>query len=223
MAKSTAAGNEQSFPNAEDIEQSAAEEDFDVRDEQIAHLKRILELQIDGSRHMYEDALRLLFINVLAIGVLLAAAMVSVGVEGFGVIGPSEQISVVLLAFGMGGLFVSMAYATKAYLADIADYASIVSAESREEFRSQYLARNLKIVRQNAAVMEEEIGSIRNSILGLVLGLSGLVLGFAFQVVPVDTWVQMAISIVTLLVIGYLVNNVMGVGYLEAGKDRFVR
>lgn len=223
MAKSTAAGSDESFPGADDFEDTEAAGAFDARAEQIEHLRRILDLQIEGSRNMYNDALRLMFINVLAIGLLLAAAMVSVGIEGFGVIGPSEQISVVLLAFGVGGLFVSMAYATNAYLADIADYATIVSAESREEFNAKYLSRNLKVVRENAAVMEEEIDSIRNAILGLVFGLSGLVLGFAFQVVPLDTWAQMAISIVGLLVVGYLVNNVMGVGYLEAQKDRFVR
>lgn len=224
MAKATAAGNDQSFPTADDLDYPESDEStFDAREEQIEHLRRLLDLQIEGSRNMYNDALRLVFINVVAIGVLLAAAMVSVGLDGFGVIGPSAQISVVLLAFGMAGLFVSMAYATKAYLADIAEYATIVSADSREEFEAKYLTRNLKIVRQNAAVMESEIESIRNSILGLVLGLSGLVLGFAFQVVPLDTWAQMAISIVGLLIVGYLVNNVMGLGYLQAQKERFVR
>ena len=225
MARSTSVGNDQSFP-AEEPEgefDHQAVEGFDVRDEQIEHLRRILTHQIDGSRNMYDDAMQLMIVNVLAIGVLLAAALVSVGVGGFGVIGPSEQISVVLLAFGMGGLFVSMAYATKAYLADIADYATIVSAESRDEFRSKYLSRNLEIVRRNAQVMEAEMRAVRNSILGLVLGLSGLVLGFAFQVVPLDTWAQMAISIAGLLVVGYLVNNVIGVGYLEAQKERFIR
>jgi len=224
MAKSTTAGDDQSFSSGEAFDYPEAEpETFDVRDEQIAHLKRILDLQIEGSRNIYNDALRLMFVNVIAIGGLLAAAMVAVGVGGFGVIGPSEQISMVLLAFGMAGLFVSMAYATKAYLDDIADYATIVSTETREEFKAKYLSRNLEVVRQNAAVMETEIEAIRNSILGLVLGLSGLVLGFAFQVVPLDAWAQMAISLVGLLLVGYLVNNVIGVGYFEAQKDRFVR
>jgi hypothetical protein len=223
MARSTSVANDQSVPPDDEAFDYPEPDGFDVRDEQIEHLKRILDLQIEGSRNIYDDALRLMLINVVAIGGLLAAAMVAVGVGGFGVIGPSEQISMVLLAFGMAGLFVSMAYATKAYLADIADYATIVSSESREEFKAKYLSRNLEIVRENAQVMEAEIEAVRNSILGLVLGLSGLVLGFAFQVVPLDTWAQMAISLAGLLVVGYLVNNVIGVGYLQAGKERFVR
>jgi len=220
MAQSTAASDTGSFPRQEDFESPS--NDFDIRDEQIDHLQRVLDLQIEGSRLIYDDAIRLFFVNVIALGVVVATASIATAVSTIG-IGPADQISAVLVTFGTIGLFVSMAFSIKAYLGDVANYGKLVSADDEQGFKDKYLNRQLKIVKQNATVMEQTVDAVRNGLLALVIGLAALVLGAGFQVVAIDTWAQMAVTISSFLLIGYLINNVMGLGYLKRGKHRFVR
>lgn len=220
MAQSTTASDPDAFPRQEDF--GSDDDTFDIRDEQITHLQRVLDLQIEGSRLIYDDALRLFFVNVIALGIVVATAAIAAAMSRIG-IAASDQISAVLVTFGTIGLFVSMAFSIKAYLGDVANYGKLVSAEDEESFKDQYLNRQFKVVKQNATVMERTVDAVRNGLLAFVVGMAALVLGVGFQVVAIDTWAQMALTIGSFLLIGYLINNVMGLGYLQRGKNRFVR
>ena len=195
---------------------------LDVREEQIAQTKRILDLQIEGSRHLYEDALRIFLVEILAIGALLAGGLVAVG---FGTIATPtiDEVSLVLAAFGTGAVFVSMALAAKAYLGDVANYGSTVRSGDGEDYSEKLLTRNVKVIKQNARAMEDRVELVRASLFALVGGLGGLLLGLGFQVLAIAIWAEVAISIGALLLLGYLVADVMGVEYLDARDGRFLR
>lgn len=194
---------------------------YDVVREQLDHTKRILDLQIEGSRNIYNDALRLFLVNVVTLAGLLSAGLVVSSIGGFAV-GSSTQIGVVLLGLGTLALFVSMAYATKAYLGDIADYAGPVTDASGREFADKSLSRNVKVIKRNAKVMESKVEAIRTALLSMVGGLVGLALALGFQLVPLESWAQIVVSLNALVVIGYLLANVMGID-LESQKNRLLR
>lgn len=195
---------------------------YDVTREQLAHTKRILDLQIEGSRNIYSDALRLILVNVLALTGLLSAGLIVASIGGISV-NTSAQIGVVLLGFGTLALFVSMAYSAKAYLGDIADYAGPVTDANGRDFAEKSLSRNVKVIKRNAKIMESKVEAIRTSLLSMIGGLVGLALALGFQLVPLDSWAQIVVSLNALIVIGYLLANVMGLDYLESQKNRLLR
>lgn len=197
-------------------------ETFDVREEQIAHTKRVLDLQIEGSRHLYDDALRILLVEILVLGALLAGGLVAVGFGGLA-IGTVDEVSIVLVTFGTGAVFVSMAGAAKAYLGDVANYGTTVRSDDGEDYPEKFLSRNIEVIKGNARDMEERVDTVRTSLFTLVGGLGGLFLGVGFQVLGLAIWAEVAISIGALLALGYLVGDVMGVDDLGAGAGRFLR
>lgn len=222
MAQSTTAPTEPRSVAQEDGPERTEAARYDVVDEQLTHTKRILDLQIEGSRHIYTDALRLFLLNVLALAVLLSAGMVASSLAGAGV-STASQISVVFLAFGTLALFVSMAYASRAYLGDIVDYSKPVTDTDGRDFADKSLTRNVKVIKRNARVMEAKVDAIRTSMLSMIGGVVGLALALGFQLVPLDSWAQVVVSLNALLVVGYLLTRVMDLDYIETQKERLLR
>lgn len=222
MAQAQSPKNDASFFEESEESVRGDRSQFDIREEQIAHTKRILDLQIEGSRNLYQDALRIFLVDILGLGVLLSAGLVAFGLGGVAV-GASEQISVVLMAFGGISVFVSMTFAAKAYLGDIANYGKTVTRDDGEDYKEKYLSRNIKIIKQNAREMEKRVDSIRVSLFSLVGGLAALILGLGFLVVPLDTWAEMAISLTAILFLGYLLADVLDIDYLDGSPTQFLR
>lgn len=222
MAQAQQPRIESESPRTPDDPGGPTHERMDVRREQIAHTKRILDLQIEGSRHLYEDALRIFLVEVLALGALVAGGLLAAGVGDLAV-GTVDEVSIVLVAFGTGAIFVSMGTAAKAYLGDIANYGSTIKSDDGDDYADKFLSRNIKVIKQNARAMEDRVELVRTSLFALVGGLGGLLLGVAFQVLAIATWAEVAISIAGLLMLGYLVADVLGVEYLEGRSGRFLR
>ena len=222
MAQSTVAPPRDPSASAGQDAQSTTQSDFDVRSEQLAHTKRILDLQIEGSRAIYRDALGIFLLNVIALLGLFASSLVVTALGGL-TVASSAQVSVVLLGFGTLALFVSMAFATKAYLGDIADYAKPVTNAEGESYAEKSISRNVSIIKRNARIMETKVEGIRTAMLSMVGGLGGLFLALGFQFVALDSWAQVLVSLNALVVIGYLLVKVMGIDYFESQKDRLLR
>lgn len=193
---------------------------YDLGDEQLAHTKRILDLQIEGSRNIYTDAMRLFLVDVVVLAGLLAAGLVASSFGGMAV-NAAAPVSVALLGFGTFALFVSMTYSLRAYLGDVVEYAKPVTDGG--DFVDESLSRNVETIKRNAGVMEGKVDAIRTSLLTLAGGLGSLVLALGFQVVPLAAWGQIVVSLGGLVVIGYLVANVMEMEYLQTHEDRLHR
>lgn len=222
MAQSTTApADSRSAPPGEDFS-SSDPSSIDVRSEQLAHTRRILDLQIEGSRAIYRDALGIFLANVIALVALFSSGLLVTAMGGLSVT-TSMQISVVLFGFGTLSLFISMAYATRAYLGDIADYASPVTDAEGGTFADKTISRNVSIIRRNAKIMETKVEGIRTALLSMVGGFGVLFLALGFQFIPLDSWAQVLVSLNALLVIGFLLVRVMGFDYLESKKDRLLR
>ena len=221
MAQSTAAPTDShSVPSREENAHSTS--DVNVRSEQLAHTRRILDLQIEGSRTIYRDALGIFRMNVLVLVGLFAAGLIVTAMGGLSVT-TSAQISIVLLGFGTLALFVSMAYATKAYLGDIADYSRPVTESDSKTFADKTISRNFSIIKRNAQVMETKVEGIKTALLSMVGGIAVLFLALGFQFLPLDSWAQVLVSLNALVVIGFLLIKVTGFDYLESKKDQLLR
>ena len=222
MAQSTAAPTEShSVPTGDETARTSPS-GVNVRSEQLAHTRRILDLQIEGSRTIYRDALGIFLVNTLALLGLFASGLVVTALGGLTVT-TSAQISIVLFGFGTLALFISMAYATKAYLGDIADYSRPVTDTDGGSFVDKTLSRNISIIKRNAQVMESKVEGIRTALLSMVGGLGVLFLALGFQFIPLDSWAQVLVSLNALIVIGYILVRVMGFEYLESKKDQLLR
>ena len=194
----------------------------DIRSEQLAHTKRILDLQIEGSRTIYRDALGIFLVNVLVLAALFATGLLMTAMGGLRV-SSSAQVSVVLLGFGTLSLFVSMTFAMKAYLGDIADYSKPVTDTDESEYSNKSISRNITVIKRNARVMESKVEEIRTALLSMMGGLAGLGLALGFQFVTLDSWAQVLVSLNALAVIGFLLVKVMGIDYFESQKERLLR
>lgn len=222
MAQSTAAPSEShSIPSDTDLSGSASAS-VEVRNEQLDHTRRILDLQIEGSRAIYRDALGIFLVNILALVALFAAGLYVTAMGGL--TGTTTmQISVVLFGFGTFSLFISMAYATRAYLGDIADYSRPVTNTDDGTFADKTISRNISIIKRNAQIMEAKVEGIRTAMLSMVGGFGVLFLALGFQLIPLDSWAQALVSLNALVVIGFLLVKVMGIDYLESKKDQLLR
>lgn len=222
MTQRTAAPAESRSVIGEDESARATPQEVDLRAEQLSHTKRILDLQIEGSRAIYRDALGIFLVNALTLGGLFVSGVLVIAMGGL-TIAASAQTSVVLFGIGTLGIFVSMAYATTAYLGDIADYARPVTDADGEAFQNKAISSNVSIIKRNARAMEAKVEGLRTALLSMVGGLVVLFLGLGFQFIQLDSWAQVLVSLNALAVIGYLLIKVMSFDYLESKKDRLLR
>lgn len=216
MAQSTAENSEMTYPD----ERDAGGRDFDVQADQIEHLNRILDLQVEGSRKVYDNALRLLVLDSGLVAALVLSAAIVFGVAGFDPLAEG-RIGLMLLAFGLGALFVSIAFAVEAYLGSVANYGKVVTADDPAEYKQKHISRNIRIVEDNVEAMEAKVGTLRKALASLVAGLAGFALGFGFLLVPLETGTQFGIIMAAFVVIGYLVNHVLGEPFIQG--ERFTR
>lgn len=222
MAQSSAAPTEpRSVPGGDEPARTTPKE-VDLRAEQLSHTKRILDLQIEGSRAIYRDALGIFLVNTLLLAGLFVSGALVTAMGGLSVTA-SAQTSVVLFGIGTLALFVSMAFATTAYLDDIADYARPVTDADGEAYHNKAISHNVSTIKRNARAMETKVERLRTALLSMVGGLVVLFLGLGLQFIQLDSWAEVLVSLNALAVIGYLLVKVMGFDYLESKKDQLLR
>lgn len=222
MAESAAAQTGSPSVTAGETTQRAERPAVDVRKEQLAQTKRILDLQIEGSRAVYRDALSVFIANVLVVAGLVVAGLLVTALGGMPTT-TSSLFSVVLLGFGTLSIFVAMAYATKVYLGDIADYSRPVSDVDGSDYVDRSLSKNVSTIKRNAKSMEAKVESMRTAMLSMLGGLGGLSLALGFQVVPLNSWAQILVSLNALVVVSYLLFHGVGSDYFQSHKDRLLR
>lgn len=223
MAQSTTGGNDVQTPTDNAPGMAPREShDFDVKADQLNHIKRILDLQIQSSRNIYADALRLLALNGLLLGGFILGGLI-LSTSGAMTAQVTGEITIVLAALGLVALFGSLIAATLAYLGETTNYGNVVSSDEPSEYRDKYLTRNYRIVQDNAEALEARMESIRNALALFVTGLSALVLGVGYLLLPLSLGAQIVVFVIFIILVGYLVNNVMGMKYLEGQTEKFVR